>query len=179
MKIPLPLIQNLGVDWTKCRENLILKATARGGKKVSGLPTYVSKSAFDFHNEDLSILYTKSGCTWSKCRENLKRQKPACVGQKLKDCRRICPILISFSLFSYWSLFLLDTKSWTWTKCKENLIKQKPACVGQKFKDAPTRMMRIVQPLDFEALLLRSPMIATFLLINPPIFYLEELLHYL
>ena len=152
------MIQNLGVDWTKCRENLILKAKAcTWGKKVSGLPTYVSKSAFDFHNEDLSILYTKSGCTWSKCRENLKRQKPACVGQKLKDCRRICPILISFSLFSYWSLFLLDTKSWTWTKCKENLIKQKPACVGQKFKDAPTRMMRIVQPLDFEAKMLRSP----------------------
>ena len=100
------------------------------GEKVSGLPTYASNSAFDFHNEDLSILYTKSGCTWSKCRENLKRQKPAYVGQKFKDCRRICPILISFSLFSYWSLCLLDTKSWTWTKCRENLISDKAkACM--------------------------------------------------
>ena len=34
IKIPPPLIQNLTVDWTKCRENLILKAKAcTWGKK--------------------------------------------------------------------------------------------------------------------------------------------------
>ena len=101
------------------------------GTKVQGLQTDISNSNFFsiFLYWSLFLLDTKSW-TWTKCRDNLIRQKPACVGQKFKDCRRICPILISFSLFSYWSLCLLDTKSWTWTKCRENLISDKAkACM--------------------------------------------------